>query len=313
LKYPGEFARSFAKSFVIAAVIGMVLTVGLSAAGISAPVALAISIAALLVGAIILGLGMYSTSNGVDPMTAAPLDAREQAGRYGDLLGGFAGGIVGGTAGGKLVRGLGIGAGAGGGTNIPDPELMIPEIEPAGPKLTGPETAAPEPPVLKPTGPEPVGSTSELPMSDGDGPGATVEPEGKPNGSAGETIPNDESTPYAPPRKPLEGRPHGGPEHDRAIDDYLEDLPDEAVDVRKDQAQVNAKGEKVSDNRPDAQWTDEDGVRHYYEVSSKTSRADPARLREYDPNAVIEVLDLEAGELTTYLPGDPIPKQVPNA
>lgn len=49
------------------------------------------------------------------------------------------------------------------------------------------------------------------------------------------------------------------------------------------------------------------GVRHYYEVSSKTSRADPARLRLHDPDAVIEVLNLDTGKVDIYLPGQAIP------
>jgi hypothetical protein len=77
--------------------------------------------------------------------------------------------------------------------------------------------------------------------------------------------------------------------------------------VRKNQAQINAKGEKVSDYRPDAQWTDKNGVRHYYEVSSKTSKADRGRLRANDPDAIIEVHNLDTGTTVTYQPGQAIP------
>jgi hypothetical protein len=107
-------------------------------------------------------------------------------------------------------------------------------------------------------------------------------------------------------KKPLAGRPHGGPTHDAAIDAQLGRLKG-ARDIRKNQAQMNAKGEKVSDYRPDAQWIDENGVRHYYEVSSKTSTADPGRLRANDPNAVIEVYNLDTGRTVTYRPGEAIP------
>jgi len=114
----------------------------------------------------------------------------------------------------------------------------------------------------------------------------------------------------APPAKPLTGRPHGGPAHDAAIDSRIgqvqQDLP--GVPIRKHQAQIDAKGQKISDFRPDAQWTDpRTGRRHYYEASSKTSKADPKRLRQHDFDAVIEVHNLDTGETSIYQPGDPIP------
>jgi hypothetical protein len=124
----------------------------------------------------------------------------------------------------------------------------------------------------------------------------------------GSPPPRPRTTPgKAPPVKSLTGRTHGGPAHDAAIDKYIAGLPAGASGARKNQAQVNARGQKVSDYRPDAQWTDANGVRHYYEVSSKTSTADPARLRAGDPNAIIEILDLETGITTVYKPGTPIP------
>jgi RHS repeat-associated protein len=105
-------------------------------------------------------------------------------------------------------------------------------------------------------------------------------------------------------------KPHGGPAHDAAIKEYIKilerDVPG-ARDIRKNQAQVNADKQKVSDYRPDVQWTDANGVRHYYEVSSRTSTANPARLRRNDPNAIIEVLDLQTGITTVYKPGMPLP------
>ncbi len=112
----------------------------------------------------------------------------------------------------------------------------------------------------------------------------------------------------APPAKSLKGRKHGGTAHDNAINTRIADIPKDAVDVRKHQSQVSAKNRKVSDFKPDAQWTEpETGVRHYYEASSRTSKADPARLRQHDPAAVIEVFNLDTGKTVIYRPGDPIP------
>jgi hypothetical protein len=65
------------------------------------------------------------------------------------------------------------------------------------------------------------------------------------------------------------------------------------MNVLKNQAQINAAGHKASD------W--------HYEVSSRTSTADPARLRDNNPDAIIEVLNLDTGQLNIYKPGDFIP------
>jgi ketosteroid isomerase-like protein len=105
----------------------------------------------------------------------------------------------------------------------------------------------------------------------------------------------------APPALPLEDRPHGGPAHDEAIDDYIKNLPKNAEDVRKNQAQVDAEGNKVGDNRPDVQWTDEEGRRHYVEVTSKTSRGNPDQIRANDPKGIIEIIDLEKGGPPTVI------------
>jgi hypothetical protein len=100
---------------------------------------------------------------------------------------------------------------------------------------------------------------------------------------------------------------HGGEAHDRAINDRLDSLPENTRNALKNKGQVTADGKVFSNVRPDGQWTDANGVRHYHEVSSKTSQADPARLRANDPDGIIEVLNLDTGKTVVYHPGDPIP------
>ncbi|AZZ56487.1 hypothetical protein [Rathayibacter iranicus] len=64
------------------------------------------------------------------------------------------------------------------------------------------------------------------------------------------------------------------------------------TDIRVDQQQINAHGERVGINRPDVQYTDADGVRRYIEWDTTASGRGPdhaARLRANDPDGVIEL------------------------
>jgi hypothetical protein len=94
----------------------------------------------------------------------------------------------------------------------------------------------------------------------------------------------------APDALTLTNRPHVGAAHDNAIMDRLSELGDGVKDVRKDQAQVNNAKKKVSDFRPDGQWTDENGVRHLLQIidSNPTTRA--LEMLNADPKAVMEIL-----------------------
>ncbi|AZZ55026.1 hypothetical protein C7V51_03330 [Rathayibacter iranicus] len=67
---------------------------------------------------------------------------------------------------------------------------------------------------------------------------------------------------------------------------------DRIKDIRVNQQQVNADGERVGINRPDVQYTDADGVRRYIEWDTTASGRGPdhaARLRANDPDGVIEL------------------------
>lgn len=63
-------------------------------------------------------------------------------------------------------------------------------------------------------------------------------------------------------------------------------------DIRVNQQQINAAGERVGINRPDLQYTDANNVRHYIEWDTTASGRGPdhaARLRANDPAGVIEL------------------------
>lgn len=51
-----------------------------------------------------------------------------------------------------------------------------------------------------------------------------------------------------------QGGKHGNPDYDKAIDDAIKVLPDDAFDIRKNQVQVDINGNKVGNNRPDIQY-----------------------------------------------------------
>jgi hypothetical protein len=50
------------------------------------------------------------------------------------------------------------------------------------------------------------------------------------------------------------GSAHGGNPHNQLIDDYINNLPDGAANIRKNQQQVDSYGNTVGNNRPDIQY-----------------------------------------------------------
>ncbi|CCE06201.1 exported hypothetical protein [Bradyrhizobium sp. STM 3843] len=84
----------------------------------------------------------------------------------------------------------------------------------------------------------------------------------------------------APPANGGDAAPHGASDHDGAIDDKVEELKAEgATDIRKNQAQVDANGNKVGTNRPDLQWTDTDGNRNAQEWGRSDDRLQQQKSR----------------------------------
>ena len=91
-------------------------------------------------------------------------------------------------------------------------------------------------------------------------------------------------------------RPHGGRAHDAAIDARVRQLQrDPSVrNVRKNQAQVDANGNKVGNNRPDVQF-DRDGCHHCVEYDTKRRNGLRHRdkIRQNDPSTKIELHEVK--------------------
>jgi hypothetical protein len=94
--------------------------------------------------------------------------------------------------------------------------------------------------------------------------------------------------------KPNDGnaKPHGGADHDKAIDKEVSNLKkDPSVsNIRKNQQQVDVNGNKVGTNRPDVQY-DQNGKHNCVEFDkcSKRSQAHGQTINSKDPNAVIKL------------------------
>jgi flagellar basal body rod protein FlgB len=82
--------------------------------------------------------------------------------------------------------------------------------------------------------------------------------------------------------------PHGGTGHNQTLDDHIKILQqtDGVTNIRKNQQQVDANGNRVRTNRPDIQY-DQNNV-HYnveFDTSSKGSANHQTRVTANDPNA----------------------------
>ena len=87
-----------------------------------------------------------------------------------------------------------------------------------------------------------------------------------------------------------EGKPHGNSDHNAKIDKKINSIRGEkATDIRKNQTQVNAAGEKVGNNRPDVQYN-KDGQHYNYEVdrSAANNTAHEQVIKSNDPNSIFE-------------------------
>jgi hypothetical protein len=86
------------------------------------------------------------------------------------------------------------------------------------------------------------------------------------------------------------GPQHGNPDHDKEINDKVQELLDNGyTDVRKNQQQVDAAGDVVGTNRPDVQGTSPDGVREYWEFDRnlKNAKQHADKIKQNDPNGVV--------------------------
>ncbi len=85
---------------------------------------------------------------------------------------------------------------------------------------------------------------------------------------------NDGTRPAPPGNAGTTDTPHGSPEHDAAVNEEVQKMRDQSYgDIRKNQAQVDAQGNKVGNNRPDVQGTNpETGQREHVEVDRNPAR-----------------------------------------
>lgn len=86
------------------------------------------------------------------------------------------------------------------------------------------------------------------------------------------------------------GKPHGNSDHNAKINEKINSVREEgATDIRKNQAQVDANGNKVGNNRPDVQYN-KDGIHYNYEVdrSAANNSAHKEVIKNNDPNSVFE-------------------------
>ena len=62
-----------------------------------------------------------------------------------------------------------------------------------------------------------------------------------------------------------------------------------ATDIRANQEQTNAQGVRVGRNRPDLQYTDQNGIRHYIEYDQDPSNgaAHAQRIQANDPAGIV--------------------------
>ncbi|MBK8255998.1 MAG: hypothetical protein IPK82_25440 [Polyangiaceae bacterium] len=89
-----------------------------------------------------------------------------------------------------------------------------------------------------------------------------------------------------------DARPHGGEQHDKAINQEIERLKGDpgVSNIRKNQQQVNAAGEKVGTNRPDIQY-DKDGCHHCVEFDNRQGNGvqHGNAILKNDPDAAVEL------------------------
>jgi RHS repeat-associated protein len=98
--------------------------------------------------------------------------------------------------------------------------------------------------------------------------------------------------PRAPAIRPTAGRSIGRASHNQALQRDLANLPAQAKDIRVNQQQVNALGERVGINRPDLQYT-LNGQRYYIEyegIGAPRGASHISRLLANDPLGIPTVL-----------------------
>jgi RHS repeat-associated protein len=100
---------------------------------------------------------------------------------------------------------------------------------------------------------------------------------------------SDRTRPAPPGNAGITDKTHGSPEHDAAVNEEVQKMRDKGYgDIRKHQVQVDAHGNRVGNNLPDAQGTNpETGQREHVEVDKNPARGrrHEAEILKNDPSA----------------------------
>jgi len=121
--------------------------------------------------------------------------------------------------------------------------------------------------------------------------GAFSPPMALPKMESGENTEPQNNGSKAPDANEGDSPQHGKADHDAAVNKEVKRMQDAGhKDIRKNQAQVNAKGEKVGNNRPDVQGTNtKTGKREIVEIDRTQKKADKHNkvIKKNDPDAEI--------------------------
>lgn len=90
-------------------------------------------------------------------------------------------------------------------------------------------------------------------------------------------------------------KPHGGKEHNKAIDNFIKDQKQSGnTDIRKNQCQVDAAGNKMGNNRPDVHFNDDNGYHHNveFDINPNNSAKHKETIESNDPNSINDFIIL---------------------
>jgi len=118
------------------------------------------------------------------------------------------------------------------------------------------------------------------------------------DGCGGGRLPQDAAAAPTPPAPLPASRPIGKSADQNAAKDAAVAAAEAmgATDIRVNQQQVNALGERVGINRPDLQYTDSDGGRVYVEYDRRASRRGQpheARILSNDPDGTVVLVEMD--------------------
>jgi hypothetical protein len=171
------------------------------------------------------------------------------------------------------------------------PPAQAPKQLPPGPPAPKQLTAGPPAPKQLPPGPAapkqlPAGPPAPKQLTAGSQPKGLLPPKGGTSAPAAR-LPRDVAVSPTAPRVLPTNRSIGRPSHNTALQNDIANLPRGATDIRVNQQQVHAAGQRVGINRPDLQYT-VNNRRYYVEYEGPANprgAAHQARILANDPLA----------------------------